>query len=115
MYIPKIGDSVYAKRKIKSKIYSNLVIGPIVDVWDNACRMLINKDTENERDCRLYFNEWEFTYLFPTEDETLVQQSLSGSEAKASTPKSCSNCLHYYDCLETGFDCKDTKEEWEPA
>jgi len=43
----------------------------------------------------------------------ITQQSLSSSAD--ATPKSCSNCLHYYDCLETEFECKDTQKEWEPA
>lgn len=65
-YTPKIGDAVAAKRRVPSKIYKNLIVGPVVDVWDNACRIVTNPGTEIEGDFRLYFNEWNFQHLdFP--------------------------------------------------
>ena len=59
-YIPKIGDSIVAKRKIQSKIYSNTIVGPVVDIWENACRVVTNPGTEIEGDFRLYFSDWFF-------------------------------------------------------
>jgi len=62
-YIPIIGDSVAAKRIKKSKLYHNTVIGPVVDIWDNACRVVTNSGEEFEGDFRLWFNEWDFQFL----------------------------------------------------
>ena len=62
-YVPKIGDSISAKRKVKSKIYHNIVVGPVVDVWDNACRVVTNPGTEIEGDFRLHYNEWNIKHL----------------------------------------------------
>jgi len=59
-YIPKVGHLVSAKRKKKSRIYTNFVCGPVVDVWTNACRVVTNKGTEIEGDFKLYFSVWDF-------------------------------------------------------
>lgn len=66
MYIPKIGDSVCATRKIKSNIYHNMVVGPVVDTWENACRVVTNQGEDCEGDFRLYFNDWDFRFLHLT-------------------------------------------------
>ena len=60
MYIPNVGDSVIARRKVKSEIYHNTVIGPVVDVWDNACRIVTNAGEEYEGDFKLHFSDWTF-------------------------------------------------------
>jgi hypothetical protein len=65
-YTPKVGDAVSARRRISSKIYANHIVGPVVDVWDNACRIVTNPDTEIEGDFRLYFSDWKFTFLHET-------------------------------------------------
>ncbi|MBW1791578.1 MAG: hypothetical protein JRJ14_04800 [Deltaproteobacteria bacterium] len=68
-YIPKAGDSVGAKRKIKSKIYKNMIVGPVVDTWDNACRIVTNQGTSMEGDFRLFFSDWDFQFLHTTDEE----------------------------------------------
>ncbi len=65
-YIPKKGDSVAARRKIKSKIYHNVIVGPVVEVWVNACRIVTNEGTGIEGDFRLYFTDWDFQFLHTT-------------------------------------------------
>ena len=67
-YIPVIGDSVDAVRKVKSRIYANHIVGPVVDVWENACRILNNPGTNAEGDFRLFFNDWDFKFLHRTDD-----------------------------------------------
>lgn len=62
-YRPKVGDAVAARRRNPSKLYKNLIVGPVVDVWDNACRIVTNPGTKAEGDFRLYFSDWEFTFL----------------------------------------------------
>ena len=69
-HTPKIGDSVAARRKPKSKLYHNLVIGPVVDVWDNACRVITNSGDDIEGDFRLCFNEWDFQFLHLTKENS---------------------------------------------
>jgi hypothetical protein len=63
VYIPMIGDSVAARRKVKSQIYSNLIVGPVVETYPNACRIVTNKGTEIESDFQLFFSDWEFQFL----------------------------------------------------
>lgn len=65
-YIPKIGDSIAARRRIKSKIYHNTVAGPVVETWENACHIVTNPGTEIEGSFRLYFTDWNFQYLHPS-------------------------------------------------
>ena len=62
-YIPQIGDSVSAKRVTKSRIYGNLLIGPICNVSKNCCTMINNQGTDIETSWTLFFNDWEFTKL----------------------------------------------------
>lgn len=68
-YIPCIGDSVVARRKIKSKIYYNMIIGPVIQTWDNACQIITNQGTKIESDFRLYYNDWDFDFLHKTSEE----------------------------------------------
>ena len=68
-YIPKVGDSVGARRKVKSKIYHNIVVGPVVDVWTNSCRVITNEGTDIEGEFRLYFSDWSFQFLHLSEME----------------------------------------------
>jgi predicted transport protein len=69
MYIPKIGDSVAARRKIESKIYKNLIVGPVIDTWENACRIVTNVGTDCEGDFKLHFSDWNFQYLHKTNQD----------------------------------------------
>ena len=66
-YIPKAGDAIYARRIRRSKIYHNMVIGPVVDTWDNACRVVTNPRSEIEGDFRLHYNEWHIRPVFTEE------------------------------------------------
>lgn len=72
-YTPSIGDSVVARRKVTSNIYSNCVVGPVVDVWDNACRIVTNTETEIESDFRYYFSDWNFRFLHRTDSQRFQQ------------------------------------------
>ena len=58
-----------------------------------------------------YFDVYNKAYPTP-----IAQQSLSGSEPKGSTPKSCSNCGRGFliFCLKS-FSCDKKYSEWEPA
>lgn len=44
-----------------------MVIGPVVDTWDNACRVVTNPGTESEGDFRLHYNEWTIRPVFTEE------------------------------------------------
>ena len=67
LYIPQKGDSIGARRKVKSQTLPYLIVGPVVDVWDNACRVVTNEGTDYEGDFKLYFNEWNFQFLHKTD------------------------------------------------
>jgi len=69
-YIPCIGHAVVAKRKNKSRIYANKIIGPVVDVWSNACRIHNNPGTSIEAEFRLFFNEWDFEFLHHANEDS---------------------------------------------
>jgi hypothetical protein len=62
-YTPEIGDAVSARRREPSAIYKNHIVGPVVDVWENACRIVTNPGTTAEGDFRLYFTDWNFQCL----------------------------------------------------
>lgn len=66
-YLPKVGDAICARRIRRSKIYHNMVIGTVVDTWDNACRVVTNPGTEIEGDFRLHYNEWHIRPVFTEE------------------------------------------------
>jgi hypothetical protein len=66
-YTPKIGDSIRARRKVKSDIYDNSIVGPVVETWTNACRVRTNEGTKIESEFQLFYNDWNFTFLFRTE------------------------------------------------
>ena len=63
-YIPQIGDSVVATRKIKSNIYHNRVIGPITEISPNGCRIKVNAGTDRETEFQFFNSDWSFTLLF---------------------------------------------------
>jgi hypothetical protein len=65
-YIPKIGDSVVARRKVSSDIYKNTIIGPVINVVDNTCHIVTNPGTDLESDFTLSFCDWNFQYLHPS-------------------------------------------------
>ncbi|MFA7287259.1 MAG: hypothetical protein WC055_00105 [Melioribacteraceae bacterium] len=62
-YILKIGDSVAARRKIKSTFSPNLIVGPIVDVGSANCRIITNPGTSAEEDFILNYSDWNFQFL----------------------------------------------------
>ena len=68
-YIPQVGDSVHAKRKVPSKIFANSIVGPVLETWDNACRIITNQGTEIESDFQLFYSDWTFRFLHKTEKE----------------------------------------------
>lgn len=68
-YTPQVGHAVAARRRVKSNIYKNLIVGPVVDVWSNACRILTNPGIEIGGDFRLYFSDWKFQYLHDVVDD----------------------------------------------
>ena len=65
-YIPQVGDSVCARRKVKSSIYANTIVGPVIETWPNACRIVTNKGTDIEGDFQLFFTDWKFQFLHKT-------------------------------------------------
>lgn len=62
------GDRVAARRNVHSKIYHNLIVGPIVDVYTNGCVIRCNEGEENETCWTLPFAEWNFQLLFHASD-----------------------------------------------
>lgn len=64
-YKPKIGDAVAARRRVKSKIYHNLVVGPVVEAWDTGCRIVTNEGTDIEGDFQFFNSDWHFQFLHP--------------------------------------------------
>jgi len=68
-YIPQVGDSVGARRKVKSSIYANTIVGPVIETWPNACRIVTNKGTDIEGDFQLFYNDWNFQFLHKTNAE----------------------------------------------
>lgn len=63
-YVPQVGDSVDATRIEHSRIYFNRIVGPVTQVWPNACLVRFPFGKHNETvEWRLYFNEWNFSFL----------------------------------------------------
>ena len=70
-YIPQIGDSVDATRIEKSRIYENRIVGPVTQIWDNACLVAFRFGSHNDIvEHRLYFSDWNFRFLHKTEEPT---------------------------------------------
>lgn len=67
-YIPTVGDSVCARRKEKSNVYHNMIVGPIIETDDESCRIMTNASTEIQGDFRLSYGDWNFQYLFKTKE-----------------------------------------------
>lgn len=67
-YIPKVGDSVVARRKIKEKSLANTICGPVVSSYEDSCRILTNEGTDIEFDFKLDYNDWNFQYLHKTSE-----------------------------------------------
>lgn len=59
-YKPQIGDAVIARRKVKSRIYHNTIVGPVVESWDTGCRIVTNKGTDIEGDFQFFNSDWYF-------------------------------------------------------
>lgn len=68
VYVPMVGDSVAARRKVKSEIYPNLIVGPVIETWESACRIVTNKGTEIEGDFQLFYGDWKFQFLHKWND-----------------------------------------------
>lgn len=68
MYIPKVGDSVVARRKVKSTTLPNTICGPVVECFSDCCLITTNEGTEIEGNFTLYFNEHNFQFLHLTKD-----------------------------------------------
>jgi hypothetical protein len=69
-YIPQVGDSVAARRKVKSSTSSNTIVGPIVETWPNACRIVTNPGTDIEGNFKLVNSDWTFQFLHKTNSGT---------------------------------------------
>lgn len=67
-YIPQFGDSVAARRKVKSNINPNLIVGPVVVSWPDSCRIVTNPGTEIEGNFHLYYSDWTFQFLHKTSE-----------------------------------------------
>jgi hypothetical protein len=64
-YTPAVGDSVAAKRLIKSDFLPNLIVGPVVSVLGDFCRIVCNPETYFETHFVLRFEDWSFQNLYP--------------------------------------------------
>ena len=65
-YTPVVGDSVAARRLIKSDFLPNLIVGPVVAVdLGNFCWIICNPETYFETHFALYMEEWSFQNLYP--------------------------------------------------
>ena len=62
-YVPEILDLVSARRRVKSNIYHNLVIGPVIDTWVTGCRVVTNEGTDIESDFQLFYSDWVFSKI----------------------------------------------------
>ena len=67
-YIPKVGDSVAADRKVRVPHLHNRVIGSVVEVDNNSCRIATNPNTRIRGDFNLPFDEWKFHFLHLTSE-----------------------------------------------
>jgi hypothetical protein len=64
IFLPKPGNHIAARRKIKSKIYANLIVGPVFDIAENATYVTTNRGTDMETTWTLFNDQWEFELLF---------------------------------------------------
>ena len=60
----QIGQAIAARRKIPSNIYHNLIVGPVVEVYQNACRIQTNTGSPLESDWQIFFRDWDIEILF---------------------------------------------------
>lgn len=72
-YTPQVGHSVAARRKVPSKIYDNLIVGPVVGAGENVCRIVTNAGTPIEGDFQFFFSDWNFQFLHLTAEEAVNQ------------------------------------------
>ena len=67
-YVPQVGDSVVARRIVESDIYANTIVGPVIETWDNACRIVTNTGDSNiSSDFQLFYGDWRFRFLHKRE------------------------------------------------
>lgn len=71
-YIPKLYDSVAARRKQKQG-RGDLIVGPVFEVSETSCTIVTNGQYRFE----LMFDQWKFQFLFnngnPYEDTDLTK------------------------------------------
>ena len=69
-YVPRVGDSIGARRIVKSDTLHNMVIGPVIGVSSSSCVVWTNKgDAPLENAFVLQFSEWKFQFLHITSEE----------------------------------------------
>jgi len=62
-YVPRVGDWVVARRKVRSDVGPNLLVGHVMEVGVVSCRILTNPGTETAGDFRLCFCGWDFRFV----------------------------------------------------
>jgi hypothetical protein len=75
-YTPQVGHSVVATLTTKAreaakgtKLYrTGRIVGPVVEVWDDSCRILTNPGTVAEGDFQLPYKDCNFRFLHLTEE-----------------------------------------------
>ena len=57
------GDAIVARRKVKSKIYHNTIVGPVLTANENCCRVITNAGTDIEADWQINYTDWSIDIL----------------------------------------------------
>lgn len=60
----RIGDTIHAIRRERSRIYNNFVVGPVSEIYGNAIRIRCNAGTDIETEWTLWTKDWDFRLLF---------------------------------------------------
>lgn len=68
-YTPQVGDVVAARRKKKIDGQPNLIVGPVVELQSEVCRIITNPCTDLEGDFQLELNDWKFQFLHKVQTE----------------------------------------------
>lgn len=69
IYIPQVGHSVAARRKIKTDGPGNTICGPVTVATNDSCIIVTNRNESYIKAHFLNFNDWEFQFLHLTEEE----------------------------------------------
>lgn len=72
-YTPSIGDRVIARRKVKSKIYHNMIVGPVVDTFTNCCRVATNVGTDIESSWQINYSDWNVEFIYDDDGNWYVK------------------------------------------